>query len=93
VQYGETKPVQGLDLSRMTVQELVQWQLHPNEWYVRQARQVLADRAAAALPLDDAAAQLRELYSAKGSCGEIAGNVGVECDRSGGRRVQSAARA
>ncbi len=33
-----------VDLTQASSQELVQYQLHPNEWYVRQARQILQER-------------------------------------------------
>ncbi len=32
------------DLTKASNRELVQYQLHPNEWYVRQARQILQER-------------------------------------------------
>jgi putative membrane-bound dehydrogenase-like protein len=42
-----SKPVTGLDLATKTDAELVGLQLHPNEWYVRHARRILQERAAA----------------------------------------------
>jgi putative heme-binding domain-containing protein len=46
ITYGSTKPVQ-VDLSKLTNAELVQLQLHRNDWYVRTARRLLQERAAA----------------------------------------------
>jgi putative membrane-bound dehydrogenase-like protein len=44
--YGESKPVQ-VDLKKLSDEELVDLQLHENEWYARHARRVLQERAAA----------------------------------------------
>ncbi len=46
VVYKGAKPFQG-DISKMTDAELVKLQLHPNDWFVRKARRVLQERAAA----------------------------------------------
>ena len=46
VVYGTPKPWKG-DVSKLTDAELVKLQLHPNDWFVRQARRVLQERAAA----------------------------------------------
>jgi putative heme-binding domain-containing protein len=43
-----------VDLTRQTDLELAQLQLHPNEWYVRTARRLLQERAAAGKDLKDA---------------------------------------
>jgi len=48
VTYGTPKPSASDDLSRLDERALVALQEDPNEWYVRQARQVLAGRAARA---------------------------------------------
>ncbi len=45
VSYRGTKPVQ-VDLATKTDAELVELQLHKNDWYVRHARRLLAERAA-----------------------------------------------
>ena len=37
----------GIDLQKCTDAELVQYQLHDNDWYVRHARRLLQERAAA----------------------------------------------
>ncbi len=51
VTYGEQGrgggPTAGLDLHQLDASELVQLQLHHNDWYVRQARRLLQERAAA----------------------------------------------
>ena len=44
----------GVDLTKKTDQELVDLQLHPNDWYVRHARRLLQERAASKA-IDDAA--------------------------------------
>jgi putative membrane-bound dehydrogenase-like protein len=46
VTYGTPKAWKG-DVSKMTDDELVKLQLHPNDWFVRHARRVLQERAAA----------------------------------------------
>lgn len=46
VTYGTPNAWMG-DVSKMTDAELVQLQLHPNDWFVRKARRVLQERAAA----------------------------------------------
>jgi putative membrane-bound dehydrogenase-like protein len=46
VSYNGAKPV-AVDLQTATDDELVQFQLHNNDWYVRHARRILAERAAA----------------------------------------------
>src|SRR5581483_2353056 len=45
--YGKAKRLDGLDLAKKTDAELVELQLHKNDWYVRHARRLLAERAAA----------------------------------------------
>ncbi len=44
--YGASKGFSG-DVSRLSDSELVKLQLHPNDWFVRKARRVLQERAAA----------------------------------------------
>jgi putative membrane-bound dehydrogenase-like protein len=46
ITYGTPKPVK-VDVSKMSDKELVELQLHKNDWYVRMARRVLQERAAA----------------------------------------------
>ncbi|MFN0055072.1 MAG: PVC-type heme-binding CxxCH protein [Planctomycetales bacterium] len=59
---GNPKPVKGLDLAKLSDQELVKLQLHPNDWYVRQARRVLLERAAAKNDMGPAASQLLAMF-------------------------------
>jgi putative membrane-bound dehydrogenase-like protein len=47
VTYGKTKPQGNLDLARLSDVELVKLQLHKNDWFVRHARRILEERAAA----------------------------------------------
>ncbi len=46
ISYQGTKPVK-VDLQKCTDAELVQYQLHENQWYVRHARRILQERCAA----------------------------------------------
>ncbi len=46
ISFGTPKPVQ-VDLQRKTDLELVELQLHPNDWYVRQSRRIMQERSAA----------------------------------------------
>ncbi|MCS6851000.1 MAG: c-type cytochrome [Gemmataceae bacterium] len=58
VTHGRAAAVPLTDLARLSNRELVRLQRHANEWFVRQARQELADRFAAGRDLDDARADL-----------------------------------
>ena len=58
ITHGRPKPVAVADLSRLDERALVELQENSNEWYVRQSRQVLADRAARGERLDSARAAL-----------------------------------
>jgi putative membrane-bound dehydrogenase-like protein len=42
--HKDAKPVVGLDLNKKTDAELVELQLHPNEWFARHARRILQER-------------------------------------------------
>ncbi len=53
VTYGNPSPVAGLALSEASDEQLVAYQLHKNDWYVRTARRVLQERAAAGTLKDD----------------------------------------
>ena len=44
ITYKGTKPAAGLDVAKMSEEELVRWQLSRNEWFVRHARRVLQER-------------------------------------------------
>src|SRR2546423_4166842 len=48
ITYGDPKPPQVGDLAKLSSTELVKLQLHTNEWFARQARRLLQERAAAA---------------------------------------------
>jgi putative membrane-bound dehydrogenase-like protein len=62
ITYGEVRPVT-VDLARQSDLELVQLQLQPNEWYVRTARRLLQERAAAGKDLSAAHRALRALLA------------------------------
>src|SRR5262249_7216312 len=47
ISYRGTKPVAGIDLQKCTDEQLVKYQLDDNEWFVRHARRILQERAAA----------------------------------------------
>ena len=47
VTYRGTKPVVGIDLQKCSDEELVNYQLHENDWYVRHARRILQERSEA----------------------------------------------
>ncbi len=63
ITYGDTKPQTIGDLNKLSNRELVKLQLHPNEWYVRQARLVLADRAVSGQGMEDAVKPLQDLFT------------------------------
>lgn len=46
ITYGQPKPTE-IDLSKLSDKELVALQMHRNDWYVRHARRLLQERAAA----------------------------------------------
>lgn len=60
ITYGETERTNPLDLSLLSDAELVEMQLHPNDWFVRQSRRLLQERAAEA---KDLSAVRKELFS------------------------------
>jgi putative membrane-bound dehydrogenase-like protein len=62
ISFGPIKPWKGLDLARMSNAELVALQLHANDWYVRQARLQLAERAAAGQPMQEVHRRLHEMF-------------------------------
>lgn len=47
VTYGTPRPVNDLNLAELADAELVRMQTHTNDWYVRHARRILQERAAA----------------------------------------------
>jgi hypothetical protein len=44
ISHRNAKPVVGIDLQKKTDAELLAYQLHENDWYVRHARRILAHR-------------------------------------------------
>lgn len=62
ITYGQPKPLAVDDLSKLEIADLVKLHLHPNEWYARQARQQLAERATSGPDFENARTQLRSLF-------------------------------
>jgi putative membrane-bound dehydrogenase-like protein len=62
ITYNSPKPVRMQDLRRAAVPDLVNLQLHPNEWFARQARLELTARAADGRVAADGAERLRRIY-------------------------------
>ncbi len=60
--YGDVKPVK-VDLDHASDAELVAYQAHKNDWYVRTARRILQERAAAGKPMAEVHAALRKLLT------------------------------
>jgi putative membrane-bound dehydrogenase-like protein len=63
VVYGTPKAVEPFDLTKKSDLELVALQLDANEWYVRQARRLLEERAIAGRDLSEAHAALRKILA------------------------------
>ncbi|MES2692101.1 MAG: PVC-type heme-binding CxxCH protein [Verrucomicrobiota bacterium] len=61
ISWGAPRRV-AVDLSRASTEELVQLQLHRNDWYVRQARRLLQERAVQGERMEAAHVRLRELF-------------------------------
>ncbi|RPI84945.1 MAG: hypothetical protein EHM42_07115, partial [Planctomycetaceae bacterium] len=55
---GKPKPATRVNLGQMTSSQLAELQLHPNDWYVRQARRLLQERANRGDDLSDAEERL-----------------------------------
>ena len=78
VAYGDSKPAR-VDLAALGSSELVALQLHPNEWFVRQARRVLQGRGpdpevrrlvrSDLLTREEPARRLRGLWTLHAACG------------------------
>ncbi len=66
VTYGRPKPTGELNLATKSDAELVELQLHKNDWYVRHARRVLQERAAAGTLKPHAHAGLRKILHGQG---------------------------
>lgn len=52
-----------IDLARLSDDKLVQFQLHKNDWYVRQARRILTERADAGRPMDAVHRALMRIFA------------------------------
>ncbi|WP_437221896.1 PVC-type heme-binding CxxCH protein [Planctomicrobium sp. SH661] len=65
VSRGAPRQIQ-VDLAAMTISELVSFQTHPNDWFVRQSRQLLQERSVAGESMQQAHEQLRELATSAG---------------------------
>jgi putative membrane-bound dehydrogenase-like protein len=63
IRFGAVQPA-GVDLSALSEEALAQLQLHQNDWYVRTARRVLQERAAAGRDLRGAHRVLRDILIA-----------------------------
>jgi putative membrane-bound dehydrogenase-like protein len=62
VSYGDRRQFAVGDLSRLAERELVALHRHANEWFVRQARRVLAERHARGEKLDESKNSLRAMF-------------------------------
>ncbi len=63
ISYGEVKFPVGMDLTRLPDAKLVEMHLHKNEWYARQARRLLQERALAGRILPATLAGLRRILA------------------------------
>ena len=79
ITYGDVKPVK-VDLAKQSDEELARLQIHANEWYVRTARRLLQERAAAGKDLGAAHRVLRD------DPGEPIATCGTGSARSGATR-------
>lgn len=50
-----------VDVGAADVEQLLRWQLHRNDWFVRHSRRVLQERMAAGQPMDSVRQSLREM--------------------------------
>ena len=62
VTYGDVRQP-SVNVARLSNDELVQLHLHRNEWFVRHARRVLQERAAAGMDMTLAASSLRNMFA------------------------------
>jgi hypothetical protein len=63
VSYGQPRPVK-VDVAKLTDAQLVEMQLHKNDWQVRHARRVLQERAAAGKLAAETKAALEKMLAA-----------------------------
>jgi putative membrane-bound dehydrogenase-like protein len=59
--YGEPKAVASVDVSCWTIEQLVQAQSHPNDWWVRTSRRVLQERTAMGADMSEARTKLKAM--------------------------------
>ncbi len=64
ITYGKPNPSSGDDLSAKSLDELVELQLHKNDWYVRHARRILVDRKLAGEDLRSVIPTLKKMAKA-----------------------------
>ena len=62
VTYGRPKRPASIDLAKCDDLELVQFQVHANDWYVRQSRRLLQERSATGRDMTDTKRALHDLF-------------------------------
>jgi putative membrane-bound dehydrogenase-like protein len=62
ISYGKPKAPTIKDVSKLSDAELVKLQVHPNDWYVRSARRILQERAAAGRDMKAVHAALHRMF-------------------------------
>ncbi len=62
ITFGKPKPVGPFDLTKKSDAELVALQLHKNDWHVRHARRLLAERAAAGKDMTEVHNALHKMF-------------------------------
>jgi putative membrane-bound dehydrogenase-like protein len=62
VTYGKPEALAIRDVSKLSDAEVVKLQLHRNDWYVRTARRLLQERAAAGRDMNEVHADLRRIF-------------------------------
>ncbi len=62
VTHGVPDRVPIRDIAKLSEGELIDLHRHPNEWFVRQARRELVNRAARGVPLEESRRALRDLF-------------------------------
>jgi putative membrane-bound dehydrogenase-like protein len=63
VTYGDAKKTTGVDLGKSSDLDLVAFQLHANDWYVRQARRLLQERSIGGKDMTEAHAALKKMLA------------------------------
>ena len=83
ITYGTPKPV-AVDLAKLSSVELAGLQSHPNEWYVRTARRLLQERAAAGEDMAEVHRVLKRKFAGRIDVPRQApGVLGALCRRTG----------